>query len=276
MLDILDKIVAYKKEEVALAKANSPLNELEQQIGAAPTLRPFRSAILDKISKGRFALIAEIKKASPSKGLIRETFAPAALARAYEQGGATCLSVLTDTPSFQGHPDFLREARAACALPVLRKDFMIDPYQVYEARVWGADAILLIMACTDDGLANELIDTAYKLNMDVLIEIHNKPELERALALTKNDMIGINNRNLKTFETSLETTKQLAPLIPEGSIIVAESGIFTSEDVQELAHIDMGKTPAIGVKTFLVGESLMRQQDVETATQTLLGGAFSS
>ena len=275
MVDILDKIIAYKKDEVAQAKARYSLNELEQQISTAPTLRPFRSAILDKVSKGQVALIAEIKKASPSKGLIRQDFAPATLAKAYEQGGATCLSVLTDTPSFQGHPDFLREARTVCDLPVLRKDFMIDPYQVYEARVWGADAILLIMACTRDSLANELIDTAYTLNMDVLIEIHNKAELDRALALTKNDMIGINNRNLKTFETSLETTKQLAPLIPEGSIIVAESGIFSHEDVQELSYTDMGRSPAIGVSTFLVGESLMRQQDVETATRTLLGGSFS-
>ena len=152
---------------------------------------------------------------------------------------------------------------------------MIDPYQVYEARIWGADAILLIMACTNDGLANELIDTAYDLDMDVLIEVHNKPELERALALSRNDMIGINNRNLKSFETSLETTKQLAPLIPEGSVIVSESGIFTPEDVQELSHTDMKREPAIGVKTFLVGESLMRQQNVETATRTLLGGASS-
>ncbi len=276
MVDILDKIIAYKRQEVAQAKAKSPLNELMQQIGTAPALRPFRSAILDKIAKGQLALIAEIKKASPSKGLIREDFAPAALARAYEQGGATCLSVLTDTPSFQGRPDFLREARAACGLPVLRKDFMIDPYQVYEARTWGADAILLIMACTADGLANELIDTAYDLNMDVLIEVHNKPELDRALALTRNDMIGINNRNLQSFETSLETTGQLAPLIPEGSIIVTESGISTPEDVQHLSQTDMKRAPAIGVKTFLVGESLMRQQDVETATRTLLGGASSS
>ena len=272
MADILDKIVAYKKREVAEAKARCPQSELEKQLADAPPLRPFRAALLRTIDRGDFALIAEIKKASPSKGLIRADFDPPALAQAYERGGASCLSVLTDTPSFQGHRDYLQAARAACALPVLRKDFMVDPYQVLEARVWGADAILLIMACTDDELAARLLDHAHDLDMDVLIETHNETELQRALTLSQNDMIGINNRNLKTFETSLEITEKLAPLVPAESLIISESGIFTHEDLLRLSHIPQPHSPAPGVKTFLVGESLMRQSNVESATKALLFG----
>lgn len=261
MANVLDRINAYKRDEIAAAKAARPLRAVEEQARVADPVRGFIAAIENKIERGVPALIAEIKKASPSKGLIREDFDPASLARAYESGGAACLSVLTDEPSFQGHPSYLGAAREACALPVLRKDFMLDTYQVPEARSWGADCILIILAGVGDTLARELCAAACDWSMDVLAEVHNEAELERALRL-ETTLIGINNRDLSTFETTLETTRRLAPMVPEGHIIVSESGIGSPEDMAELEMY--------GVHTFLVGESLMRQDDVEAATRTLL------
>ena len=262
-MSVLERIAAYKRDEVAAAKRIRPLRVLEVAAEEASPPRGFRAALEAARSAGRPGLIAEIKKASPSQGVIRAHFDPEVIARDYEQGGATCLSVLTDTPSFQGAPDDLLVARQATKLPVLRKDFMLDPYQIVQSRALGADCILIIMAMVDDELAEELLEAAREWAMDALVEVHNENELECALKLEA-DLIGINNRDLTTFVTDIGTAIRLRPLVPEDKHVVAESGLSTADDLNRLA--------AVGITSYLIGESLMRADDVEAATHALLSG----
>ena len=262
MSDILAEIVARKRADLKAVTAAHPFAEIDRAARAAPAPRGFAAAIDAKLAAGRYALITEIKRASPSGGLIRPDFDPAALARAYEEAGAACLSVLTDGPYFQGAVEHLQAARAAVALPVLRKDFMVDPYQIAEARAVGADCILTIMAALDDGLAAELAAAARDYGLDALVEVHDRAELDRALRLDVR-LFGINNRNLKTLKTDLATTEALAAAVPADRVLVSESGLKTSADLERMARV--------GARTFLVGESLLRQEDVTGATLRLQG-----
>ncbi len=264
MSDTLARIVAYKRDEIAAAKARAPQAEIERRAAAAPAPRGFVAALERTVAAGRYGLIAEIKRASPSRGLIRADFDVATLARAYRDGGATCLSVLTDAPEFQGSLDYLRLARDAVDLPILRKDFMLDPYQVFEARAWGADCILIILAAVSDHEAQALEAAAFLLGMDVLVEVHDEGEMRRALHL-KSKLIGINNRNLKSLLVDLCTTESLARMVPAGRMLVSESGLSTPSDLARMARA--------GARCFLIGEALMRQADVAAATRALLAPA---
>lgn len=263
---VLDRIKAYKLEEIEADKAAVPLAEVEAEARATPHPRPFAETLI-RASRDGYGLIAEVKKASPSKGLIRPDFDPATLAKAYAEGGATCLSVLTDTPSFQGSKAFLRQARAAVDLPILRKDFMYDTYQVAEARAMGADCILIIMASVSDAQASELNEAAKSWDLDVLVEVHDREELDRAVPLDA-PMLGINNRDLKTFETTLDTTRKLSKFAPTDSVLVSESGLSTPADLADLARY--------GARCFLIGESLMRHDDVTAATRALLADPLTA
>jgi indole-3-glycerol phosphate synthase len=262
MSDVLTKICDDKRLHVADCKDLAPLAQIEDAAAKAPPVRPFRAALQAAVDAGRYGLIAEIKKASPSKGLIRPDFDPPALARAYQAGGASCLSILTDVPYFQGHDDYLVISRAEVNLPVLRKDFMVDPYQIFEARALGADCILIIMAALEDAEAQELERIARSLGMDALIEVHNADELERATRHLKSGLIGVNNRNLKTMEVDIAMSENLVPEMPAGTLAVAESGLGSPNDLARMS--------AAGANCFLIGESLMRQDDVEAATRSLL------
>ncbi|MEX2454927.1 MAG: indole-3-glycerol phosphate synthase TrpC [Rhodospirillaceae bacterium] len=263
MSDALTRICSDKREHIAASKAKRPLAVVEEAARAASPVRGFYRALRAAADAGRYGLIAEVKKASPSKGLIRADFDPPAIAQAYERGGATCMSVLTDRPYFQGRDEDFEVARAAVSLPAIRKDFTIDPYQVPEARALGADCILLILAALDDALAGELEAAALDWDMDVLIEVHSAEELDRAMKLTS-PLLGINNRNLKTLKTDIETTRQLAPrVIDADRLVVSESGLYTPDDLASMYKA--------GARCFLIGESLMRQDDIELATRTLLG-----
>jgi indole-3-glycerol phosphate synthase len=267
MSDTLTKITTDTAKHVAACKARRSMEEMEVAARLADPPRGFARALKATIAAGRYGLIAEIKKASPSKGLIRPDFDPPSLARAYERGGATCLSILTDEPYFQGKDEFLVQARAATNLPVLRKDFMIDPYQIVEARALGADCVLLIMACLDDRLAAELARLAHAWGMDVLVEVHDAAELDRALAIDS-DLVGVNNRNLKTLAVDLATTEQLAPKVPKARVLVAESGLGSPADLARMAKV--------GASAFLIGESFMRQPDVEFAVRAILKRAAAA
>lgn len=266
-MTILDDIAAYKREELLAAKLRISPIAIEEQARAQDAPRGFLAALKKARRENRIGLVAEIKKASPSRGLIRPDFNPPSLAKAYARGGATCLSVLTDKPSFQGAPEYLMQARLATNLPVLRKDFMLDPYQVSEARAWGADCILVILAMVDDDVAKDLLSVARNWNLDALVEIHDEAELDRALKIGV-EMIGINNRDLNTFATDLGVTLRLAPMIPQGILVVAESGLGTPDDLK--------RTIDAGVSSFLVGESLMRETDVASATAKLIGAKVTT